>query len=935
MKKVTFFSFQNFHYNVHPLDSAGHLDAMSAKEIQVSDIVKKLETERRLRKLQNNANTNDASSVDSLAPSSQIENENSDDDREPEPSGGASVLATAISKAAAERRKLRKASAVNTSIPTESIPPVPSVQGIPGIPQRSNSAVPTSTAASITPAPALPTAHSLFKKVNGKWVETGAATAFFETAGNGAGVTLDPTSGEEGSGSLYDISHHYSTVTAPATQQQQTQQQQQSQSQQPQQPQQLQQPQPNIYIAQKKTSASSSVASSTSQVSNYSAPIHSKAISTDSQLRELASTLDKTISSVSASSQSRRTSASTTKQTSALRKLDDMLKDLSFDLGETPEEFEGAPVPVPLASTTSAKKTATRKKSSATTSPHYSDQNIAPQNHQQPLGPSRPLGQRNTAATPQQQHQNQYQHHQHQHPHHHHHPYSARHIPNPETALSLSSIEQSNNSLLRPTSNSSGLSEESFSSGELPKSIFLLGSGPLSGGPPIDDIPLPKPNDSNRNSGQEELMYEDAGGRRETITGPLIDRMFEELVTPPLPVPALPTVVTKHVYQPDSLPQPPPSSTSPVDGQLPTGKRTGIRTVRPISRIDETTAINRGSLTSPALPVAQLRQQRDSSLRERPLSLLTGDRKSISPGTVQNMVKAMGGGSGLGGTVTVDESGMDSKATGSGGAGVEHSKGLNEHGYPTREPILEKTGKIGMGSYNFFISRAALYCTSQKDSSIYAGFPISLHHILGVSWENKKVVVTWYYAKPPPKREPRLTDLDIEFPDLFTNSQWAIKLLSAAFKGNHANEVLAKQAIFFVDQEDVKLVREILKDLIIPILEAAKKPFDIQLIDPEGLKNAIDRFDLQSINSITYLRTKNTSTKTFKLIDECLLAAAMKAKGRDMKQVKVLQPEMDAIEVALAVLKEPTQFGQFCVMNTIIKFEKGRVVKSKQKNRTR
>ncbi|KAJ3067364.1 hypothetical protein HDU99_003549, partial [Rhizoclosmatium hyalinum] len=122
-------------------------------------------------------------------------------------------------------------------------------------------------------------------------------------------------------------------------------------------------------------------------------------------------------------------------------------------------------------------------------------------------------------------------------------------------------------------------------------------------------------------------------------------------------------------------------------------------------------------------------------------------------------------------------------------------------------------------------------------------------------------------------------------------------------------------------------------DLIIPILEAARKPFDVQLIDAEGLKNALDRLELGHINSITYLRTKNTSTKTFKLVDECLMAAALRARGRDMKQIKVLQPEMDPVEVALAALKEPTQSSQFCIMNTILKYEKGRFVKSKQKSR--
>ncbi|KAI9341480.1 hypothetical protein BDR26DRAFT_860496 [Obelidium mucronatum] len=662
--------------------------------------------------------------------------------------------------------------------------------------------------------------------------------------------------------------------------------------------------------------------------SSPSIPLTTAASASQSQLKDLAASLDQNISSHSSAgstptaSQSRRNTASPVKQTSALRKLDDMLTALSFDLGETPEE--DAPLPVPLASAASAnKKTATRKKSSNTVSPHYSDNNIAPV--QPPLS-NRPLGgQRNTATVASQNHHNPHQ------------PYSTRHIPTTaETSFSLSSIEKSNNSL-RPMSNKSGhsmASEESFSSGELPKSIFKLGSGPLSGATDTFSKSLEttavQGHSHNQQFGEDHnMLYEDAGGRRETLTGVLVERMFEEFATPPPPLPQQipnlpPPVVTKLVNQPDSVSQ-------GTDGPVPV-KRTGVRSLRPISSIQD-----RESVTSPgyvAPPVAMLRQQRDSSLRERPASMFSGDRRSISPGTVQNMVKVMGGGSSnSAGAVTVDEAGMDSKNIAT--TGVEHLKGLNEHGYPTREPILEKTGKIGSGSYNFFISRAALYCTSQKDSSIYAGFPISLHHILGVVWENKKVVVTWYYAKPPPKREPRLTDIDIEFPDLFTNSQWSIKLLSAAFKGNHANEVLAKQAILFVDQEDVKIIREVLKDLIIPILEAAKKPFDIQLIDPEGLKTAIDRLDLQSINSITYLRAKNPSTKTFKLTDECLLAAGMKAKNRDAKQIKVLQPEMDPVEIALSILKEPTQFGQFCIMNTIIKFEKGRVVKSKQRNRNK
>ncbi|KAI8834561.1 hypothetical protein BJ741DRAFT_239324 [Chytriomyces cf. hyalinus JEL632] len=260
------------------------------------------------------------------------------------------------------------------------------------------------------------------------------------------------------------------------------------------------------------------------------------------------------------------------------------------------------------------------------------------------------------------------------------------------------------------------------------------------------------------------------------------------------------------------------------------------------------------------------------------------------------------------------------------------AKGMNEHGYLYRDPMLEKVGKVNGTQYNFFLSRAELYCANSKDSSIFANFPIPLSHILNVAWENKKVVIIWIYKNA--KSEPRIIDLDVEFSDLFTNSQWALKLQSISCKGNPA-EVSDKQAIFFVDQDDVKGVREILQTLIIPVLEAARKPFDIQLIEPdfERLNHAIERLDITRVNSITYLRLKSASTKTFKIIDECLYSGAMRAKGRDASRVKVLQPEMDPVEVALAVIKEPLQFSQFCVMNTIVRPEKGRIVKNKQRHR--
>ncbi|KAJ3086381.1 hypothetical protein HK100_008719 [Physocladia obscura] len=350
-----------------------------------------------------------------------------------------------------------------------------------------------------------------------------------------------------------------------------------------------------------------------------------------------------------------------------------------------------------------------------------------------------------------------------------------------------------------------------------------------------------------------------------------------------------------------------------------TTRRAGIRSLRPTSRAISGFDYSVASPSSSMATSTSNWSNRATTLgyspnSQRPASIIS----STSQMHARGMQKIFSGGSGA--IVSVDEAGMDScdsDSIGNISEKIKGTKGINEFGYCMRDPLLEKVGRVGYMAYNFFLSQASLYCTNAKDSSILGGFPIPLHHILQVKWENKKVCITWFYSKPPPKSEPRLTDMEIEFQDLFTTSQWALKLSAAATKGN-SEEILAKQAIFFIDQEDKKSCTECLKDLVIPILEAAKKPFDIQLVDSdcERLRAVIDRVDLRH---------------TFKIIDECLFAAAMKAKNHDIRQIKVLQPEMDPIKVALAVLKDPLQYSQFCIMNTIIKHDKGRAIKNKSK----
>ncbi|KAJ3210530.1 hypothetical protein HDU82_007934 [Entophlyctis luteolus] len=314
----------------------------------------------------------------------------------------------------------------------------------------------------------------------------------------------------------------------------------------------------------------------------------------------------------------------------------------------------------------------------------------------------------------------------------------------------------------------------------------------------------------------------------------------------------------------------------------------------------------------------QLRRQQQHTLFEqdsgrarvaRPLTVSSGDTSpsfqagktkptaAKLPSTSVNIVRMGSYEFGSASRISVDETGLDSSLKFDSNPTMDLPKGLNEFGYVMREPQLEKLGKVGTTPGNFFVSRACLYCTSIR------GFPIPLHHILQVTWETKKVYVTWLFKKPV-TNEPRVLDMEIEFPDMFSTSQWALKLQSISSKGNTA-DVFGKQAIFLIDEADRKQCADCLKNVMIPVLEAAKKPFDILLVesDSDRLRATIDKLRLQNINSITYLQIKNTSTRSFKMIDEYLLAAAKKATAYDSKLIKVLQPEMDPLEIALSVIK--------------------------------
>ncbi|ORY41266.1 hypothetical protein BCR33DRAFT_343238 [Rhizoclosmatium globosum] len=161
---------------------------MSAKEVvQVSAIVQKLEKERHLKRvLASNAATGTGAVASSESLSSAKSQSTSLDHVAANPSTSTttsiteteSALAAAIRRAAEERKKK---AALDLSPP-----PLP--EKMPSTPPTPITPITPATPMAVTSAPGGET--HLFKKVAGKWVETGPATALFETTGNGAGVTL-------------------------------------------------------------------------------------------------------------------------------------------------------------------------------------------------------------------------------------------------------------------------------------------------------------------------------------------------------------------------------------------------------------------------------------------------------------------------------------------------------------------------------------------------------------------------------------------------------------------------------------------------------------------------------------------------------------------------------------------------------------------------
>ncbi|KAJ3322152.1 hypothetical protein HDU76_013950 [Blyttiomyces sp. JEL0837] len=249
-------------------------------------------------------------------------------------------------------------------------------------------------------------------------------------------------------------------------------------------------------------------------------------------------------------------------------------------------------------------------------------------------------------------------------------------------------------------------------------------------------------------------------------------------------------------------------------------------------------------------------------------------------------------------------------------------------GYQGREPALEQPAKISGMTHNFMLTQGSLYAINPKDNSINPQFPIPLERILSVDSEIKIVNIT-YLSKT--KNEIQLTDVDVEFNDASSALLWSNKLFQVACKGNTAH-VTDKLAMILVDQQDKKAVLDIVQKQMIPLFNIARKPFDVLPVeyDVGKIQAALATMDMKKINAIACVTTKKTSTA----IDECLTDFAKRAMGGDETKIKFIKAPVDPVDVSIALVKEPLQYSQLCVLNAVLKNDKGKGLKHKLKRRT-
>ncbi|KAJ1569382.1 hypothetical protein HK405_005725, partial [Cladochytrium tenue] len=217
---------------------------------------------------------------------------------------------------------------------------------------------------------------------------------------------------------------------------------------------------------------------------------------------------------------------------------------------------------------------------------------------------------------------------------------------------------------------------------------------------------------------------------------------------------------------------------------------------------------------------------------------------------------------------------------------------------------LEKVGAISGVSFRLFVSQGMLYALSAKGSTIiHPNFPIDLERILSAVPLQRRVVVVFLGGgggSGRPKTEVSLMDVEIDFQSDSVAAQWSAKLDAVASKDN-VSGVTGKQAIVLADQQDKKAVSDVLKKQVIPILNLARKPFDIIPVEfsQACIEETLRSLPMKQVNAVACITTRKSSPSH---AEEILLRVA-KGLGLPQDSIRVVTSPKDAVELSLAMVK--------------------------------
>ncbi|KAJ3144019.1 hypothetical protein HK101_002877 [Irineochytrium annulatum] len=212
------------------------------------------------------------------------------------------------------------------------------------------------------------------------------------------------------------------------------------------------------------------------------------------------------------------------------------------------------------------------------------------------------------------------------------------------------------------------------------------------------------------------------------------------------------------------------------------------------------------------------------------------------------------------------------------GEKIIERKGIGRGGGKELEKAtLDTAGKIKAVSYRFRFADGQLHCFSEKDGHVYGAYPLEIDQILAATVEKERVTLV------TTSRSTAVSTTEIDFPDAKIADQWGKVINTIACKGQPTS-ITTKQALIFLDDSDIRQARDVFKHQLLPILQASGKGFEVTPVafEPAQLEQALKAVDKGRVNAVAFVSTRARS----KFVDERLTDFIFK-NGEPLREPKI------------------------------------------------